>query len=375
MAYHPFTIYNLSTITTAVINYIDFYENSSIQHSSDLSVFGRTAGNTDSSSQIRLQKQFQSGSANRTSLYDYDRPRTRTFVKRTGGYRVEIDSTLGIRSGFFITGGTAFDGMYVWSVTSATWLVVSAIPTATPDPLVPIIFYTSTNRISVGNTTGIVAGWTISGNGYTNQVVQSVLDINHVFLDAPPTTMPTLGLGNLVHFRSPAPFMVLNNTTGILPGYRAYSNNNAYTGSYVISVEAGNVVMVSDEALAYPDIGDLINFIDETPLGSIPPLSNRTFSADYTRVGSAPLGTYTGTIVVGALHNSPVVKYVNNFVTIASLPPPTPAAPTYNYVTNNRGGGGGGPGNGTSPGSVSPGTCPGVTPGTTGGTVCSANSF
>ena len=56
MAYHPFTIYNLSTITTAVINYIDFYENPGIQHSSDLSVFGKTAGNTDSSSQIRLQK-------------------------------------------------------------------------------------------------------------------------------------------------------------------------------------------------------------------------------------------------------------------------------------------------------------------------------
>jgi hypothetical protein len=364
-------------MTTAVINYIDFYENTNIQHSSDISVFGRTPGNTDSSTQLRLQKQYQSGSALRKVFYEYDRPRTRTFINRVSLRRIQIDSTQGIRDGFFVTGGTAYDGTYVLSVMSATWILLSSPPVGTPDPLVPITFYTSTNRITVGNTTGISAGWNMTGNGYTIRSVVTVIDSTHIFLDGPPTTPPSLNGTAYVHFRAPSPYIVVNNTTGLLPGYKVYANDNAYTGSYILSVEPGNVVMLSDEANSYSSPGDLINFIDETPLGTIPPLGTKTFSADYTRVGSAPYGTYTGTIAIGAFHFSPVLKYVSNFVTIAAVPPPVPAAPTYNYVTNNRGGGGGGGGGGTSPGSVSPGTCPGAgdpgtgqgcTPGSAGST-------
>lgn len=189
--------------------------------------------------------------------------------------------------------------------------------------------------LRVGSNSGVVAGYTISGTGYTaGQTAVSTSGTIWVVTSAGPNSTPIPG--GALNFIPPQYELRVNNTVGISPGDIA-SQNGYSAGQTVVSVASGQWLVMSAPSNGTPTPGGTIRFSQPSaPMTTIAPNSTQTFILNYTN-GTSVYGTYTSTVSIsGTVGGVPFVKYVRNFAIISNTPITDPESPFYN------GGGGGG---------------------------------
>ena len=370
MAVTTYTIQNLSTVDPVIVQYIDFDTQSGVQHTANLSGLGggATTAETRNSSQERQNKTYQTGSLLRSSILAYTHPVSPYYVSHTGTTLV-VSSTTGIEAGW-TADDNYYTGTYVVNVLPGNTLLMSSGPSNTPSNLRQITFTPTVNRITVEDTTGVKAGWEISGNGYSSgQTVVTVISPTQLYVSDQPDTTPALGYGNYISFSTSPYFLKLDSVGRLEVGFSASSSNNNWDGSqYITDIDPGEkTVYMSAQPNGYPNTGDTIKFVSNTTLGTIQPLQSATFTMDYSRT-SGGVARYKGSATIFAIQGTSVEKSIGNFIDIALAPPPPDENPDSPYYSPNQGGG---RGNG---GESAPANCPTGTPSTGDSNMCRANN-
>ena len=345
MAYTSFTIENLSTTTPADITSIIYTDDSNILHHSDFSNFGGDftgdTNNTGNSTIKTFNKTYVTGSPLLKEFLNYSFPVDAIIAGRTG--TTLILASPGVIDPYPAVGWIAdsddntYDGLHIVSITSATYIVMSGLPSGSPTIGGSITFSTTTNELILADTNGIGPGWKITSNGYTTTgTVISVINGSTIIVDQLPATTPALG--NDMIFTSSTNFLTLNNTNSINVGWIA--TNNGYNGTQeIISVDDSNTVIMSAPPNGTPSIGGTITFSNEIiPIYTLSPLTSIVFLIDYTN-NTANLGTWPSLVTINAKQGGSVVKYINNYVALNATPLPPP---TITPIFEGRGGGGGG---------------------------------
>lgn len=344
MAYTDFTIQNLSTTTSATINSILVTDDANILHHSNFSNFGGDftgdTNNTGNTTVVTKNKSYVTGSP---LLKEYDSATFPIDVRYKGhtGTTLIVDSTVGLVSSWVSNSDDdTYDGLYIVTVTSATWLVMSGTPSGTPVFNGNIEFSTSTNELTLQSpdtTSGLGPGWTITGNGYEvvqNAYIISVKDSTTLIVDQLPVNTPTPG--NDMIFTSSTNFLTLNNVTDLAVGWSL--SGNGYNGTQrIFSIDAGSDTVITDlPPNGFPSVsGGPITFTSDYTLYTLAPLASVMFSMDYTNVTTNVGPSYPSLVTINAIQGAPVVKLINNYVAINA----TPVSPIF---AGRDGGGGGG---------------------------------
>jgi len=383
MAYTPYTIQNLSTDTSADIRSVTFVDQSGIAHHSDFSNFGGIfTGNTNHTPNTTVQtrsKTYVTGSPLRKTFVSDTRPITKTIASSPPGAYITsslltVTNVTGLVTGW--QGNGVWAGVYIIGISGGTnTLTMSSVPSGAPTPGGSVIFSTSTKEITLSNTTGLGAGWTISGNGYTVPgTVTSVKDGSTIVVSALADTTPSTSAGNPNIFTSSTNFLTLNNTTGLDIGWEA--TGNGYDGTQQIQSINGDTVIMSAPPGSGPVVGNAIEFTNSTiPIYILAPLSSIVFSLDYTNSTSV-LGNYSSAVTINGNLVGPVILKINNYVGIGAKPVPIVYAPTgggaggqgwTNYGAGSGGNGGLGSGGYTSGANIGAATPHGADGGNNGG--------
>jgi hypothetical protein len=343
-------------IAVRSINYVD---DSNITHHANYSNLNYGGSdNSDNSTLITRVKQYQTGDYLQRTFVSDTHARTVYYSTHTGNtLTIKNSTTEGLYGGWTADslGDNAFDGLTIVSIGGPTTIVLSGTPSI-PLPIQgeSIVFSISPNKITIDDTSGIYAAWQIRDNGYSSPAtVVSVVDSQTLIVSALPTN-PTVG--NTMLFTSSTNYLTVNNTTDIQAGWTAQTSDNAYNGSqYVVSVISGTRLKMSAQPNNAPSTSspaNQITFTSDQPLTTINAGQSKTFTINYTNNNSTPGVSIPSAVTINAKNlgnNNNIVGHINNYVSI-NLPPPPP--PPY----QDRGGGGGG---GTRGGGGSPGTTPG----------------
>lgn len=249
-----FTLSNVSA-TTATLNQLIFVTPGGLQHVADVSAFsGYLSGQTAFTGNISFPIE--------PALYQSDtRPENATYVAHyntLSNFFLIVDSTTRIQPSWVAAGNGYTSGQSVLSVTSSTWLQMSAAPTFAPTVGQAISFSTSTIRLTVDNTTGISPGFVAVGNGYS-------------------------------------------------------------IGQTVVSVVSGSVLEMSDHPNGVSTVGGTINFENRAPIGTLAPGGSIPFTIDYT-TGLTSVNTYTARLEILADLSGPKTKVVQNAIVLSNVP-------------------------------------------------------
>ena len=336
MAYTVFTIENRSSTTDANINSIEVSDDPNVLHHSNFSNFGGDftgdTDNTDNTTIITKNKTYVTGSPLR-KLYQSDTSPIDVQYKSNTGTTLVVSSTVGLYTGWMANSDdNTYDGLYITSVTSATWLGMSGSPVGIPILNGNITFSTATNEVTLSNTTGLGPGWTITSNGYSsgqNAYILSVKSGSTIIVDQLPETPATPG--NPMIFTSSTNFLTLNNTNNLGTGWSA--SGNGYNGTqYIVSIDGDNLLMTAPPN-GTPSVGGTITFTSVNSIYTLATLTSITFSIDYTNNSTTIGSSYPSIVTINASQGAPITSVINNFVAINA----TPVSPIY-------GGGGGGQG-------------------------------
>jgi hypothetical protein len=249
-----------------------------------------------------------------------------------------INHTANLSSfGGYLAAETAFTGLNTYPVETA---IVTDFDIIREPTYVNHFTTASINYLVVSTTVGIGAGYNISLNGYNgSQQVVSVTSATWVSVSATPGFPPTVG--QAVRFTPDNIYLYLDDITGIRVGDEA--SGNGYDGTQnVLARNAGaNRLTMSDYPSSTPAVGSSVTFTDVTPIGELAPGASIPFSVDYVNV-TTTLGEYPRDVRLYAVEGAPVVKTINNFITLSTTPAAAP--PDTVYAIYYDGGGGGGAG-------------------------------
>jgi hypothetical protein len=342
-----FTLAN-NTVNQMSIRSITYVDDSNITHHANYSNFDYGGSdNTDNTTAITRVKQYQTGDYLQRSFVSDTHDRTVYYSTHTGRtLTIKESTTEGLYAGWTADslGDNAFDGLTISSIGGPTTIVLSGTPSIPlPAQGESIVFSISPNKITIDDTTGIYAGWQIRDNGYsTPATVISVVDSQTLIVSALPTN-PTVG--NTMLFTSSTNYLTVNNTTDIQAGWTAQTSDNAYDGSqYVVSVINGSTVKMSAQPNSAPSTSspaNQITFTSDQPLSTIDAGQAKTFILNYTNNNSTPVASLPSILTINAKNlsnNNSIIGHINNYVSI-NLPPPPP--PVYTNNINGNGGGGG----------------------------------
>ena len=192
-------------------------------------------------------------------------------------------------------------------------------------PLSKIYQASSGTNLQLNSNTGIMAGWTLNGTGYTDgQTV--VATSGTVWVITNTGTNTNAVVSESILFTPPIPWLVVSNNTGILPGW-VISGTGYTAGQTVVATSGTQWIRTSDFEDSTPS-GTITFTSNQDTMLTLAPGASATFSMDYTNVTSA-IGTYTSLINIYGTVGTAVVKKVNNFLSI--LPIGTTADPTSPY--------------------------------------------
>ena len=229
------------------------------------------------------------------------------------------------------TGYTAFTGASTLRTVSSTY--ISNVGT-----LNKVYQYHNGTSLLLNNNTGIVAGWGISSTlGYTSgQTVVATSGTSWVITSAAPNTNPVLG--DAISFEPPQYLLQVNSISGILAGW-VISGTGYSNGQTVVATSGTQWVQVSANASSTPS-GTITFTSNQDIMATIAPGGTKTFSMNYANVTTAR-GTYTSLVNIFATVGSSVTKIVNNYLSIVA-PAAVPSSPFYDSGSGGGGGGGDG---------------------------------
>ena len=341
----PYTITNNGI--DAVIHSITFVDDSNIQHHADLSVFGGSSDNTDNTTVVSHSKTYSTGGY-LSKLFDKDSSDRSFIIAGNTGTTLKLQSP-GITDVYPAVdwvansddAGNVYDGLHIVSFTSATWIVMSGLPSGPVTIGSNITFSTTTNEIVMNNTAGIQAGWQVKDNSYLQADHVHVLEVkgdNATLVVESLASGPAQG--NPMIFYTTTNFLTLVESTANLDiGWTAAGTG--YTGQYITDIVDAHTVIMSGPPTTIPS--GTITFTSNANLYTLTSGTSVTFNIDYTTPTSA-LGTnYPSLVTINATQGSPVAKTINNYVTISTapvLPAPPPYQPTGGGGGQQGGGGG-----------------------------------
>lgn len=241
---------------------------------------------------------------------------TITFTPPKAYIRVS-PNTNDLYPGMIIQSTAYSSGQEINEITSSTWIAATAYPTTTPSPSETLNFLAPSEFLILNNTTGILAGYVVSSTSYTsNQTVVSVTSGTWVVISAPPDGTPVFNED--IDFTPPQIFLDVDSTTGILAGY-AVQGTGYTSNQQVVSVVSGTRLEMSDYPDS--TLSGTLTFFDDTPAATIPPLSNVTFSVDHPSYVSPTVGVYNNYVyVTGQIASSIKTLPLTNVVTISTVP-------------------------------------------------------
>jgi len=215
------------------------------------------------------------------------------------------------------TGYTAFTGASTLRTVSSTY--ISNVGT-----LNKVYQYHTGTSLLLDNNTGIVAGWVISSpSAYTSQTVVATSGTSWVITSAAPTAV--IVLGDAITFEPPQYLLQVNSISGILAGW-VISGIGYSSGQTVVATSGTQWVQVSANASSTPS-GTITFTSNQDIMATIAPLGTKTFSMNYANVTSTR-GTYTSLVNIFATVGSSVNKIVNNYLSIVP-PNVVPDSPYY----------------------------------------------
>ena len=185
-------------------------------------------------------------------------------------------------------------------------------------------YHTGTSLL-LNDNTGLAAGWGIGSTpGYTSgQTVVSTSGTSWVITSAAPTATPVGG--NAITFEPPQYLLQVNSISGILAGW-VISGTGYSSGQTVVATSGTQWVQVSANASSTPS-GTITFTSNQDIMATIAPLGTKTFSMNYANV-TATRGTYTSLVNIVATVGSSVTKIVNNYLSIVP-PGTVPPSPYY----------------------------------------------
>lgn len=239
--------------------------------------------------------------------------------------------------GGYLAGETAFTGVGTLPSTTAEY-----VSDTRPENAVYVAHYNTGSNfyLIVDSTNRIESGWEADGNGYTSgQTVLTVTSSTWLRMSAAPSFSPTVG--QAITFSTSDVYLFVDSVTAIDVGDVA-SGNGYSIGQYVVSKNSGlNRLTMSDYPNGIPSVGGEITFTDQTPIGLLPAGSSTTFVVNYTAATSV-LDTYARDISISAILDVPVTKTINNLITLSNTPIAPEEIPT-NYYFPDAGGDSGAP--------------------------------
>jgi hypothetical protein len=236
--------------------------------------------------------------------------------------------------GGYLAGETAYTGNNTYPSETATVVDFDIIR----EPTYVAHFTTATvNYLVVSTTVGIKAGYNISLNGYNgSQQVVSVTSATWISVSATPSFPPTVG--QAVRFTPDDIYLYLDDITGIRIGDQA--TGNGYDGSQIVL--ARNIgldrLTMSDYPSSIPSIGGQVSFTDITPITVLAPGASIPFTVDYVNV-TTTLGEYPRDIRIYAEQGGAITKTINNFITLSTAPVVAPPDTVYAIFYDGGGGG------------------------------------
>jgi len=180
-------------------------------------------------------------------------------------------------------------------------------------------------------------GYTPPPSGAPAYII-SVIDSTHVQVNRLPDTTPSYGTsnGDWIYFTTASNFLTFNETTsGLSAGWTA--QGNGYSGQSVISIVNDYTVIMSDIADNVPSTsGQPIIFTDPTPMRTLGPFESATFTVDYSTPTHLQGNNYPATVTVYAKEGaSNLTRIAYNFININRA---ATQLPTYLGGTNGRSG-------------------------------------
>jgi len=196
-------------------------------------------------------------------------------------------------------------------------------------------------------TANLGVNWTIVGNGYTlgqNAKINSIKNASTIVVNVLPASDPQVG--SPMTFKSPesANTLTVSSSAGLLVGWKI--NNNGFTNNQVITNISGNRITLSAGPNGTPVENTSITFISTATLYSLPVNSSVSFNLNYTKTTVTP-NTYKSVMTINLTQNSlPVILTVPNFVGVGNAPIVTPSDNYTGNGSGYIGSNGGGPGGG-----------------------------
>lgn len=213
--------------------------------------------------------------------------------------------------GGYLSGATAFTGVSTYPTTDALYV-------SDTSPVTKLYVSHTGTTLVVNDTSGIAAGYDVSGNGYTSgQTVDNVVSATWLLISGPPTFLPTVGQG--ITFSTSVPVLTVDDTTDILAGYIA--SGNGYTlDQSVVSVDGPTTLTMSSFPNGTPSPGGTINFRNPAPIGSIAPGASIPFTLDYT-TGLSTESTNTARVNIVTTVGTEIVRTA---IVLSTTPQPDP---------------------------------------------------
>ena len=267
---------------------------------------------------------------------------------------IEFESVAGIphvadlsNFGGYLSGATSFTD-------NSTYPTVDVLYVSDTSPVTKLYSTHTGATLTVNNTTGIAAGYAMSGNGYTSgQTVVTVLSPTTLQTSALPNSSPTPNQG--ITFTTSSIQLIVNSTAGISNGFVA--SGNGYTlDQSVVSVDSVNQLTMSALPNGTPTSGGTISFRNPSPIGTIAAGASIPFTLDYT-TSLLEISTNTAQVNIITVSGTEIVRTAivlsttpqpdpglffdpdNPFI---SVPPDTTTGGTADGSTDGGGGGGGG---------------------------------
>lgn len=329
-----YTIANFSSSVPAEIRNFTFVDNANIRHHADLSDFGLSSDFTATTTLASVSHNYVTGSPLRKLSVSATFPVEKTIKEVQTSTTLILNNTTGLSSKIGWV-ATSDDGSYngtqsIVSVTSATWVVMSGTPLYDPTLNGTITFTTSTNEIVMDNTSGLIASWTITGNGYTSGMGAKILEVRGdnatLVVDQLPVEVNwTTGPSAYMIFTTSTKFLTVDSASGISIGW--FASGNTYNGTQEVLNINGNTLTMSGYPGGYPTASGAITFSNSNgSLITIAPGVTKEFKIRYENATDT-LGTWTSILTINANQGTPVVKTIDNYVIVGQnviYAPPLP---------------------------------------------------
>jgi len=338
-------VFNLSNKGThdIDINYIVYEDNNNTVHVADYSGWGGYTSDSRNNTRETYNKRYLYGDYLEKDFLSDTRDRLPTYTTMTG-VTLTVNNTTGIQSGW-VASGNGLTGRSVVNVLSPTILTMSGTYSGTPVIGGTVTFSTSTDKITVANSDHLGIGWQIIQNGYEladNAVITAINGTTLTVNKLP--NQSTVVVSNPMLFFTSTNYLTMNSTNNLDIGFTANYNGYNNSQSIIAVLGDGQTVQMSDQPGSTPVSNNEITFTSNKSLVNIPVGSQATFIINYNPSGSASAGSnYASTVTIYAtqLPSTPIVAYIHNYITINN--PPPPATPDYTVTVTSSGGGGGRP--------------------------------